>query len=991
MPNRLQLRLDSAMRKGSIMIQRIEHYSIECEVGRGGMGVVYRGHDERLGRIVAIKALPEDVAQDAGTLDRFEREARILATLNHPNIAGIHGMLIGPEGRRYLALEWVDGVTLDAHLTGRTISEAECLEIVGQIARGLEAAHEKGIIHRDLKPGNVMLDRRGGVKILDFGLARPLATSPDSAITSSGEVLGTPGYMSPEQIQGRVLDPRSDIFAFGALVFECLSGSPAFRGRTIGETVAAILVGEPNWKRLPEGVARSARNLLETCLRKEPSQRFQSMQDVGKALESWRRKEQPAPAPGGPSASRLPVPLTSFVGRRKAIEDCTVLLEYKRLVTLTGPGGCGKTRMALEVGRRISASGQGEVLLADLSTITDPILVPNVLAATLGVRDEAQEDLLDTISRAIGDRSLLLILDNCDSLVGAAGVAVTRTLSRCPGLRFLATSRQLLAVPGETAYRVGPLTIPAPEEDSDLDRVLQYESVRLFVERAQGVEGGFVIASENAGAVAGICRRLDGIPLAIELAAARTRVLSVGQIADRLQDRFRLLDPSGSPGDSGRRTLRGALQWSYDLLNEHEQRAFRAFSVFAGGFSLEAAVQLLRPADEYQALDLLSNLLDKSLLQSDEGPVRRYRYLETIREFGYDTLTANHEEFDARNAHLEFFAQLAERAEPELWGSEQRYWLENLELEHKNLLAALEWSKQTSASREIGLRLAGAIRRFWLMRGYYSLGRTLLEDAIAGGGGTPTDALGKALDGAGNLALMAGDYGAAHQWFLSSLATHDALRSAQGMARANTGLGHVHMQRSELPAARRSYSEGLRICRELGDRQGIAAALGNLGGVALVEGDLARAEDLMAESTDYFREMGNDHNLALALATAGVLATRRNAFETARLRLKECLPLIARLHAKRLSAAALEACAELCQGDGRIRSAVRLFAAAETLRVSNGMPLGPQEREFQEALIARLREQGGGDDFERWWSEGAALGLPEALQEATAACAERSS
>ena len=975
-------------------LDRVAHYLIEREVGRGGMGVVYRARDERLDRPVAIKAVHPDLADDAELLARMEREARILASLDHPGIARIHGMEIGPGGLRYLVLEWIEGATLADRVATGALPWDECVQIGIEIAEAVQAAHELGIVHRDLKPGNVMLDRKGTVKVLDFGLARRLVTdrqpagkatgSPsDLSLTRSGAALGTPLYMSPEQHLGAAVDARSDVFGLGCILFECLSATPTFEGADAHEVMAAVLARPPRWAALPAGLPEPVRGLLEVCLAKEPDRRFKSMREVRDSLKQCTegRSLDGARVPGAAERRPLPRFLSSFVGRQREAADCTALLARTRLVTITGPGGCGKTRLAVHVG---SAMPDAAATFVDLTSAQDDSSVIHVLATSFGVRDTPDVEPIVAIERSIGDARLVLILDNCEHVVAGSRAAVKHLLAGCPGLRVLATSRRTLGLPGESDFRIAGLGLP-PRLESTSGSLEPSEAMSLFVDRARTIVPDLALTTENARAIAEISHALDGLPLAIELAAARVRVLDVEEIAARLRNRLQVLADAGPDAAPRQHTLQATLQWSYDLLAPEEQAHLRRLSVFERGFTLEAAVALLQPLGEFGTLDALSSLLDKSLLQIDRetGGSRRYRCLETVRAFARDALVAAGEESAARDAHLDHFVEFAERAEPALWDSRQGDWLQKLEREHDNLLAASSWASADAARSVSGLRLAGAVRRFWTIRGHYSLGRRVLERAIhAAGGVAASAALGQALDGAGNLALLMGDYAAAQAWFERSLETHRAIGDAQGMSRAYSGRGHLHMQRAEYPEARAAYQEVLRISRESGDRNGIAAALGNLSGVALLEQDFRGAETLLAEATDCFREIGNEHHLALALTTSTVLAIRRGDLPTARGRLVESLPIVVRLRARRLEAAALEAGAEYLESHGRPIPATRLFAAAETVRNQVSAPLGPRELDLQNAILARLRRDLGEDAFREAWSAGGTLDPEGAIKEA---------
>jgi predicted ATPase len=413
-------------------------------------------------------------------------------------------------------------------------------------------------------------------------------------------------------------------------------------------------------------------------------------------------------------ASSLPVRLTSFVGREKETAEVQDLLLAKRLVTFTGPGGIGKTSLAREVAAGLEAAFVDGMALVELAALNDGELVPHAIAAIVGVYEQPGEPLLTTLVRALGTSQRLLVLDNCEHLVEACAQVVEPLLQACPHLRILVTSREPLRVGAEVVWRVPTLALP-DDHAQPLDAMARSEAVRLFVERATAVRPGFALSADNAGMVAEICRRLDGIPLAIELAAARVSALTPEQIARHLNDRFRLLTTGSRTATPRHQTLRALLDWSHDLLTEPERVVFRRLSVFAGGWSLEAAEAVCAGAgiDELEVLDLLTQLLAKSLVQVEQqAGEERFRLLETLRQYGQDRLVDSAEVAVVRDRHRDWFLHLAERVKPELIGPDQVVWLDRLEREHDNFRAALGWVVKQGPA-ELGLRLGGALWQLW--------------------------------------------------------------------------------------------------------------------------------------------------------------------------------------------------------------------------------------------------------------------------------------
>ncbi|MHB8574689.1 MAG: ATP-binding protein, partial [Dehalococcoidia bacterium] len=463
----------------------------------------------------------------------------------------------------------------------------------------------------------------------------------------------------------------------------------------------------------------------------------------------------PGRQPASPAAGNLPRPRAALVGREHELAGVQRLLPNAPLLTLTGAGGCGKTRLALQLAQSAIAEYADGIFLVELAAVSDPALLPNAVAGALGVREETAQPLMDTLAAALRFRGLLLVLDNCEHLIDTCAAMAERLLNACPRLQLIATSREPLRIEAETVFRVPPLALPHVGAEHKPEEMATVPAVALFAQRAQTHAPGFHLDAANAPAVARICRRLDGMPLAIELAAARLAVLSAGQLAKRLDDRFSLLAGGSRTAPARQQTLRATVAWSYDLLDASERGFFDRLSVFAGGFTLTAAeavatAGLPTPQD---AVDLLARLVNKSLVdREDRAGTPRYRLLETLREYGHERLTEAGATFDVLRRHAEYCRDLAERAEPELQGAGQAAWLDLIEAELGNLRSALHWSLTTPAAVETGLRLATAIWRFWLMRGYLSEGRTWIEQSLLNRAARP-GVRARALFAAGTLAL----------------------------------------------------------------------------------------------------------------------------------------------------------------------------------------------------------------------------------------------
>jgi non-specific serine/threonine protein kinase len=561
----------------------------------------------------------------------------------------------------------------------------------------------------------------------------------------------------------------------------------------------------------------------------------------------------------GAEAARtnLPRVLTSLIGREREQEVVCRLLGEAALVTLVGPGGVGKTRLALQVAARLRTDYPDGAWLVSLTPLADPALVPGAVTQVLGLREESERPLPATLAGYLQDKRLLLVLDNCEHLVAACAALASMLLQVCPRLCLLATSREALGVSGERRYRVPPLTAPDPRHPLPVDLVGRYEAVRLFVARAQERQPAFALSARNARAVAAVCTRLDGIPLAI---------------AERLAARFRLL--TGGPRDAParQRTLRATMDWSWDLLVAPQQFLLRRLAVFgAGGWTLATAEAVCAEEGiEAQAvLDLLDGLVNKSLVQlSEREPAARYGVLETVLQYAAERLAVDGAAW--RDRHLAWCVSLAEEAALALAGSAQGAWLARLEAEHDNLRAALRWAGERGAG-DLGLRLAGALWRFWKLRGYLSEGRGWLE-AVLAGDPAPTAARGAALHGAGALALDQGAHARARKLLEESLALGRALDDRQRVAAALNSLGNLAFRLGEYRRAGDAYEQNLALQRELADRWGIAASLNNLGLVAQRQGEYGRAAALYEESLALKRAVGDTRAAALTLNNLGQLA-----------------------------------------------------------------------------------------------------------------------
>jgi predicted ATPase/class 3 adenylate cyclase/Tfp pilus assembly protein PilF len=599
------------------------------------------------------------------------------------------------------------------------------------------------------------------------------------------------------------------------------------------------------------------------------------------------------PAPAAPARHNLPAASSSFVGREHECAAVSALLAEARLVTLVGSGGVGKTRLAMAVAEALVDQYPDGVWLVELAPLAEERLVPGVVAQVVGVREEVGRPLTTTLTDYLRSQHLLLVLDNCEHVVTACAALAGALLRTCPHLHLLATSREALEVAGEQRYRVPSLPIPDLARLPPPEQLADTAAVALFVARARERRPDFALGEQNARAVAQVCARLDGIPLAIELAAARVGSLSVDGIAARLDDRFRLLTSGARDALPRLRTLRAALDWSYDLLSGPEQALLDRLSVFARGCTLAAAEAVCpgEGVEDWEILDLLDSLVNKSLVQAEEaGGEVRYTLLETVRQYGQDRLAAASEAERLRDRHLAYFLALAEDAAPHLFGAEQATYYDQLETEHDNVRVALRWARERGAVEE-GLRLAGALGFFWQVCGYQGEGRGWLEGALAEGlGGGAVHA--GALYWAGHLACWQGDFGRGADLIEESLALYRTLGDTSGIARTLGGLADAVELQGDYARATLLQEESLALRRALlGDRLGIAISLDHLGKVAHRRGEYERAAALCEESMALFREVGDHHGIAHSLSWLACVVERQGAYDRAVAMLEEALAL----------------------------------------------------------------------------------------------------
>lgn len=658
----------------------------------------------------------------------------------------------------------------------------------------------------------------------------------------------------------------------------------------------------------------------------------------------------------------VPVPVSTLVGRDRELEEiCGALKSGEvRLLTLTGPGGAGKTRLGIEAANALAGELPDGAFFVPLDTIRDQALLLPAIAHALAVRESGERPLLESLKERLAGRRVLVLLDNFEQLAESAAL-LTDVLEAAPSLTFLVTSRAALRLNGEREYPVEPLG--------------QTDAVALFVERAHAADPSFELTEENAAALEEICARLDGLPLALELAAARTKLLPPQAMLERLDQRLELLSRGPRDKPARHRALRDTVAWSYDLLEPEEQRLFAHLAVFSGGCILESAVAVCDAS-----LDVTAALLDHSLLERVD---QRLRMLETIREYALEQLASDDGADDVRRRHAEHFLKLAES---ELVAS-QADWLAQLDAELDNLRAALAWSVEAEEAG-LGLRLASSLWEFWWVRGHLAEGRRWLDDALYRGKSEPPELRARALHAAASLATRQGAYGRAAELSEQSLALWEELGDVSGTARSLLSLGTVAAEQGDQERAISLSERAAELYRESGDRRGHALAVSNLGGIALERGEYAKAASLSEQAYGLFETLEDSEGMAFALVNQGFAALSEHEHERAIALLRQALRVLAELEFRDVIGYCFEGLAAVLAFIGQADSAARLLGAAEALRESLGVDLAPAERETHEETAAAVRQALGEEQFSAAWRLGRELPLAEAiayaLQEQTA-------
>ncbi len=953
--------------------QQLGNYRLIQHLGQGNFSEVYLGEHIHLHTQAAIKVLHGQLASH--DLESFLTEARTLAHLRHPNI--IQVLDFGVEGTTpFLVMDYApNGNLRQWHPKGMQLPLDIIISYAMQVAEALQYAHQEKLIHRDVKPENMLLGRKNEVLLSDFGIAIMIQSLRSQ---HPQDTAGTIAYMAPEQLRGKP-GPASDQYALGIAVYEWLCGDRPFHG-TFGELQSLhLLAPPPPLREKVPAIPATVEHVVLKALAKDPMERFASVHAFARALEEAVKTESSGRTLAVFASDsleefsaeaeqrldqvhirfyNLPAQLTPLIGREQEIQTVCALLRSPevRLVTLTGIGGVGKTRLGLEVAAALLDAFADGAYFVSLAPISDTDLVVPTIAQVLGIQETGERPLLDQLQTSLQNKRLLLLLDNFEQ-VAAASPGLADLLSACSQLKVLVTSRAVLHIRGEHEFPVPPLALPDLTHLPGSESLSQYAAVALFLQCAKAARPDFQVTSANIRAIAETCVHLDGLPLAIELAAARIKLLSPHMLLTRIEHRLQVLTSGARDAPVRQQTLRNTLAWSYDLLDVVEQRLFRRLCVFVGGCTLEAVESLYTALGDMSTdvLDGMASLIDKSLLRQveQEREEPRLLMLATIREYGLEVLASSGEIESIRQAHAHYYLRLSEDAEVEIGGPRQAVWLERLEQEHDNLRAALQWfleqaenkgATQDERCMEAALRLGGALRDFWRIHGHISEGRNFLERALAASGGIEASVQAKALIAAANLAFIQSDYDRTELLCKQSLLLYRELEDQPGIAFSVYLLGIVAWTRGDISTARSLLAESLALAKAVDDEQRAAWSVFVQGLLESSQGEYTLACAMFEESLAIHRRLQNKRGIAHALSQlAQVLIVSQSDQARVPSLLEECLVVSREIGFKEGIAASFWLSGQVALGQGDLVTAHSLAEKSVVLYKEMGHRHGTAE------------------------------------------------